>query len=144
MTTHAPDNGASFAGRYGLSNPTVAWLINSGFGELVALRPEEMQQEEKGPMCPSPTTRYVDFDNQAFYTKDEHCPEKMLWRGADWVCYRHDEPVRRRRMPRLQEIPLPPFSTFDVIGKEVSLEYSKQPWEAKASWRWLVDGSEWL
>jgi len=128
VSTHAVDNGASFAGLYGLTNPIVTWLIARGQGELVALRPEELHQAAVAPRCPgSHPGRHPD----------------MLWRGHEWVCYDHDKPVRQHIPPRLQEIPPPPFSTFDVIGKEVSLEYTLEANERRASWHWLVDGKAW-
>ena len=119
------DNAHSFAGMYGLANPVVGWLINRGYGELVALTPEEMHQAPIFPYCAS---------------THEGDPPRMLWRGSEWVCYNHDPPIRCLIPMRLQNIPPPPFKTWDVIGKEVSVEYRRDDNEARASWKWLVDG----
>ena len=121
------DNFASFAGMYGLGNPMVLWLIACGFGELVALTPQEMRVSSSAPHCPDP--KHFGYDQPL-----------MLWRGLEWVCYEHDVPVRQRILPRLQQIPTPPFSWQEVIGKEVDLAYTREDDERYATWKYVVDG----
>lgn len=137
------DNGHSFAGLYGLANPIVTWLIGRGYGELVALTPEEMQRQEVAPRCKAKAETAVLVDNEWRWgtCPDDHvCGNEMRYRPEGWVCYEHETPVRVRRAMRLQNIPKPPFSTFDVIGKTVEVVYRRDQGEARGSWKWLVDG----
>lgn len=143
MTLDSVDNGHSFAGKYGLGNPTVTWLINRGYGELVALTPAEMQRPEVAPVCRAQReeSRYGGEPKQWFWTKREgQCGRPMLYRTEGWVCYEHESPVRVKRPPRLQKIPPPPFSSFEVIGKTVEVVYRKEGGEARPRWHYVVDG----
>lgn len=115
------DNGHTYGGKYGIvQNDYALWMIARGFGELVALTPEEMQRASVQPNCPR---------------HREKVP--MRWRGLQWVCYEHDEPVRVQIPPRLQDIPFYEGSAFDAIGKEVDVQYTKESWEARASWKYV-------
>lgn len=138
------DNGHSFAGLYGLGNPTVTWLIGRGYGELVALTPDEMQRQEVAPHCTARRETAELVRNKWRWKKQPgRCGHPMRYRPEGWVCYEHKEPVRVRRPMRLQELPRPPFSTFEVIGKTVEVVYRRDQGEARGSWKWLVDGEEW-
>lgn len=138
------DNGHSFAGLYGLANPIVTWLIGRGYGELVALTPEEMQRQEVAPPCKARRETAELVRNKWRWKKQPgRCGQLMRYRPEGWACYEHKEPVRVRRPMRLQELPRPPFSTFEVIGKTVEVVYRRAQGEARGSWRWLVDGEEW-
>lgn len=139
------DNGTSFASLYGLSNPVTTWLINRGYGELVALAPEEMQRPEASPSCKAQKEApYQKRDGSwAWQRLPGQCGGPMRYRPEGWVCYEHEKPVRVKRAPRMQKLPEPPFSTFDVIGKTVELHYARgRPGEG-SRWVWLVDGVEW-
>lgn len=117
------DNGHSFAGLYGLSNPIVTWLIGRGQGELVALTPDELHKVAAQPNCPS------------CLRSGQRNP--MHWRGKEWVCYDHKKPIRETIPPRLQELPPGP-RWQDCIGKEVDLVYTKADGESRASWKYVV------
>ena len=124
----AVDNSMSFAGLYGLANPTVSWLIARGFGELVALTPEELHRPIALPLCPAP-----------------FCGRRMEYRSVEtragrqpaFVCYVHpNHPVRRPCPPRLQQLPPCPWTPLECVGYEVDVQYSRLPTEAKATWKW--------
>ena len=94
----AVDNSASFMGRYSLTNPTTAWLIQRGFGELVALTPSEMQQSETLPKCPG--VRSHQHGKTGAWIDNKHgprCDAPMRYRPDGFVCYEHATPVRVRR-----------------------------------------------
>lgn len=156
MTLNAVDNGASFAGLYGLSNPTVTWLISRGYGELVALTPEEMRKEERPPSC---RARQEKAERNArgkwvWRKFSNTCGEPMRYRPAGWVCYEHETPVRAPRPPRLQETPklidwgegdgpetLGRFSVDELLllaELEVDVVYTKDDNERRPSWKYVV------
>lgn len=139
MTTHSVDNGHTLAGKYGFTNPIIGWLINRGYGELVALTTDELQAEEISPKCQGRLARLNKRGEWEPDDTDRRCLQPMRYRPEGWVCYEHAEPVREPRAPRLQKIPPPPFSWHDVVGKEVDLVYSSQPGE-RPSWKYVVDG----
>ena len=97
------DNGHSFAGLYGLGNPTVTWLIGRGFGELVALTPEQMRQPEQSTSCVARGEEQL--RNGKWRRVSGKCGAKMRFRPEGWVCYEHETPVRVPRPMRLQEPP---------------------------------------
>lgn len=143
------DNGHSFAGLYGLANPIVTWLIGRGFGELVALTPEEMRKAVVCPPCPSKrrhirTTKGWRVARAPGGKPVTYCGREMRYRSEGFVCYEHPTPIRRKRPPRLQKLPAPPFKTWDVIGRVVEVVYRMRPGRARGEWIWLVDGQEWL
>lgn len=144
MSSRSVDNQHSFAGLDGLANPIVTAADQPGHDELVALTPEEMRREEIPPSCGAPKEEgYEDKRGKLRWRKlPGRCLKSMLYRAEGWVCYEHREPVRVKRPPRLQEIPAPPFSTFQVIGKEVSLVYSSEGY-SRPCWQWIVDGEVW-
>jgi hypothetical protein len=135
--TNSIDNGHSFAGKYGLGNPIVTWLISRGMGELVALTPEEMQKPEAVPKCPSPTSQRIDHAKGEYYDVNEPCKAPMLYRAQGWVCYEHATPVRVRRQPRLQEMPEYQGRSWDAIGSEVDLVYTKEDHEKRPTWKYV-------
>lgn len=128
-----PDAGASFMGKYGLKNPTVAWLIGRGLGEVVALRPGEMV-EESAPKCPSKTRRGIDWQAKRYITVDEPCPMTMKSRPAGWVCYEHDVPVRVPRQLPIEKIPEYAGGIERALDKIVDLEYASPKPGVPAAW----------
>lgn len=127
------DNGRSFAGLYGLSNPIVTWLIGRGRGELVALTPEQLKTAAIAPTCP-----------RCYPLK------RMLYRTDAWVCYEHREPTRIRHKLALQDAPTlidygdgpEPFSgSLDELlllaDKEVDVVYSNDDGRG-GRWKYVV------
>lgn len=91
------DNARSMAGRWGLANPIVTWLLGRGYGDLVALSPEEAQQ--------------------GLDRRPRHCGRSMLVRAGYWLCPGPDHPpLHVKRGLQLQPMPAPPFKTWDVIA----------------------------
>ncbi|OGT54316.1 MAG: hypothetical protein A3E01_15235 [Gammaproteobacteria bacterium RIFCSPHIGHO2_12_FULL_63_22] len=145
------DNFASFGGMYGLGNPTVTWLIGRGFGELVALTPEQMRQPEQAPKC---TARAEGLNPRGKWRRvGGRCDATMRYRPEGWVCYEHGTPVRARRAMRLQEAPrlidygdglgAVPYkgSIVELVwlaDKQVDVVYQRDPGARVASWRYVV------
>lgn len=150
------DAGHSFAGLYGLTNPIVTWLIGRGYGELVALTPEEMRKEEHAPSCRALAEKAeANARGKWIWKKQKYtCGALMRYRPEGWVCYEHKAPVRVKRPPRLQEEPhlidwgegdgpevLRRFSIDELVrlaGREVDVVYSKTDSERRASWKYMV------
>ena len=119
MTTLTPaDNGASYAGQYGIANNHyAAWLIGRGYGELLALTPSEMQAPLTPPKCTAPRSH---TDGRTGALVDERygppCERTMLYRGAYWLCPAHAKPVRVTIPPRLAEDAAVPVECGGVRG----------------------------
>lgn len=140
------DNGHSYGGVYGIANNDYAlWMINRGYGELVALTPEELQKAPTPPLCSAPASH---VDGRTGKLVDERygrpCTLAMHWRGSEWVCYHHAEPVRLRIPPRLQQIPAFPGgleALAAVADKTVDCQYwTPSPGVIPPRWTYFVDG----
>ena len=134
------DNGASYAGVYGIANNDYAlWMLSRGFGELLALTPEEMQKPERAPSCRALGEQHVQQGRKwRWVRKGGKCERPMRIRPEGYVCYEHAEPVRVPRPPRLQEIPFFEGGIEAAIGCEVDLVYTKDDGERKASWKYKL------
>lgn len=149
MVAEVVDNGASMAGVYGLANNHyAAWLINRGYGELLALTPAEFKKPEpKGPSCTAPKEEpYEDKHGRWKWraVKGQRCGAEMRLRPAEWACYEHKTPVKKRRSMRLQQIPAFPGG-LDALAaaadKTVEVKYwTPEPGRIPPRWCYFVDG----
>lgn len=87
----APDAGNTALGHWTLANPMVCWLLRNA-PELLAATPTELRQPATPPLCP-----------------EDNWP--MRFRPGQWVCYRHEEPVRKPIRPKYERAP-----DFDVLS----------------------------
>lgn len=114
-----PDNGASYLGKYSVSNELVCWLIGRGQGELVALRPEEMTLDQ--PLCP-----------------DRRCREPMKFRPGYWACYLHKEPIKIRQQLAVQKLPGFPGRLEQALTSIVDMEYAYNPLLGRSEWTYIT------
>lgn len=99
------DNAHSFAGKYGLQNPMVLWLIGRVYGELVALTPEDIRRPLNVEVCRE-AEEQRDYETGLWSrVGDTICERPMRYRSSEWVCYEHKTPARRAHEMRLQEAP---------------------------------------
>ena len=146
------DNEGSFAGLYGLANPITTWLIGRGFGELVALTPEEMRREEKPPSCRAQKEEPPRTQGGRWRKLSNKCEQPMRYRAEGWVCYEHKEPVRVPRAMRLQEAPklidyghgpeafkgFTPQQLVELADKEIDVVYASDNDARPPRWRYVV------
>ncbi len=108
MTIAAELDGGSYLAHYGIMNPWTIWLLSKS-PELVGMTPSRLNRADSRPHC-------------------RLCGQPMSPRPEGWVCYRHEEPVRRRRkmdVPDVKWAPNQP-SAVSLIGKEVDVEWDPE------------------
>ncbi len=109
-----PDGGASLLGRLGLGSELTAWLLSHGHGDILGMLPSEIARYARrpAPECPQMPPR---------------CRARMVSRGLDFVCYRHNPPYR------LRDEPLRPVYADgcieDALGQIVGAQYTERGWE---------------
>jgi len=81
----APDAGNTVLGHYSLLNPVVAWLLRKAPGLLAEPASALRESDVRPPRCP-----------------ERH---RMVWRGAEYACYLHAEPVRQKIALRYERAP---------------------------------------
>lgn len=132
------DNGASYAGQYGIANNHyAAWLMSIGHGELLALRPAEFSEAIREPACTAPAEKRNSKTGRWMKPAKFACGYKMRLRPGEFVCYEHKTPVRVPMPPRWQKMPKCPWTPLECIGYEVGLEYSSVGYESRGAWKWL-------
>ena len=106
---HIELDGGSYLAHYGIRNPWTLWLLRQA-PELLGHTPTTLRTRDLRPICPACWL---------------YPPQRMLRRGAEWVCYKHDPPVRRRAkldVPDLEWADGQP-SALSLIGKDVDVVY---------------------
>ncbi len=123
QSKNPPPGGASFLEMYGLQNVLTGWMLGRGLSELVA---EPAKWFSGGrvipPRCPGSHASALAFKP----------PPQMHWRGAEFVCYQHQPPVR---VPVRHEFPTAPIG--DVLsrtGEMLDYVWIAEPphWEIRA------------
>lgn len=112
-----PDAGASYLGAYGIVNAWAIWL-STRRPDLAELTPQEVQRQLQGPPPGCPARR---------------CRARMVPRAGEWVCYRHEPPIREKDGLRLSRAP-----RFDALAHvDDVLDYQR---DEDGAWQVLVNG----
>ena len=115
MAPTAPDAGRTFLGHYTLANPLVCWLLRSA-PHLLSEPPGELRlSDAKPPQCPN-----VSYNRHGQTIQGPHA---MVLRPGQWVCYRHEEPVREAI--EIEYEPAPPVDVLRRTGE--MLDYQWDP-----------------